>query len=306
MLATDGSDSADEALDLAIEIARDAGATLASLGPPAEAFDARRGAAACRRGARWCQRIADAAATRARSGRRRGDVRRRTRRRRDEHRRCCRARGRRPARRRLARTLPVRGTGPWERRPGTGPQLAGAGDGRAPGRVGAAVSPARDRVDAGRSRLSSPGRCSSNRAPRRPRCTGELRESTRHDRRHHRWRRRRPRDSGCSFVEAGRGRGLPPPRGALRWQPSTSSRRIPRRASPAAPSRSQRATTTSSAASGVRPCRAHTARTRARPRASRSRASPARPPRTSSSRSMRRMRRRRRGARPRSPSGLAS
>ena len=43
----------------------------------------------------------------------------------------------------------------------------------------------------------------------------------------------------CSFVEAGRGRGLPPPRGALRWQPSTSSRRIPRRASPAAPSRSQ-------------------------------------------------------------------
>ncbi len=67
MLATDGSDSADEALDLAIEIARDAGATLRilSVRPPKRSThdEGRLRAVEEVGGAR---RIADASATRAR------------------------------------------------------------------------------------------------------------------------------------------------------------------------------------------------------------------------------------------------
>ena len=67
MLATDGSDSADEALDLAIEIARDAGATLRilSVRPPKRSThdEGRLRAVEQVGGAR---RIADASATRAR------------------------------------------------------------------------------------------------------------------------------------------------------------------------------------------------------------------------------------------------
>jgi nucleotide-binding universal stress UspA family protein len=67
LIATDGSESADEALDLAIEIARNAGATLRVLSvrpPKRSTHDDGRSRAVEEIGG--CQRIADAAAVRAR------------------------------------------------------------------------------------------------------------------------------------------------------------------------------------------------------------------------------------------------